>query len=244
MKSFASFVSVVVSIFAAVYSLGAAASDPTLPKVVDSGFGVGYIPDGFDSNDNVQIVGEGMYRSTCYKPSAVQVTIDEELKQIKVKPKAYYYEGFCLQMLVPFNQVIDLGLLKNGKYTVIQEESSEEPATLGSLKVKAATHSTPDDFLYAPVSQAYLDRSGTKARVKISGEFTNSCMRLVDTAVTVQRNVLVVQPVSELEERADCRGGKFPFEKTQEVEGVPSGRYLLHVRSLNGSAINTLVDLQ
>ena len=241
MKSFSSQVTVMVSLFIA---LGATASEPTLPKVVDSGFGVGYIPDGFDSNDNVQIVGEGMFRSTCYKPSAVQVTIDEELKQIKVKPKAYYYEGFCLQMLVPFNQVIDLGLLKNGKYTVIQEENFEEPGTLGSLKVKAATHSTPDDFLYAPVSQAYLDRSGAKARIKISGEFTNSCMRLVDTAISVQSKVLVVQPISELEERADCRGGKFPFEKTQEVEGVPSGRYLLHVRSLNGSAINTLVDLQ
>jgi hypothetical protein len=233
-----------VSIMLALCSLSAVASDPTLPKVVESGFGVGYIPDGFDSNDNVQIVGEGVYRSTCYKPSAVRVTVDEELKQIKVKPTAYYYEGFCLQMLVPFNQVIDLGLLKVGKYSVVQEESSDEPARLGSLRVKAATHSTPDDFLYAPVSQAYLDRSGAKARIKISGEFTNSCMRLVDTAVRVQPNVLVVQPISELQDRSDCREGKFPFERVQEVDGVPSGRYLLHVRSLNGRAINNLVDLQ
>lgn len=217
------------------------AGDITAPATVDTNFHTGYIPDGFDTNDNTQLVAEGMFSNTCYRPAAVEASIDDLQKTVTLKPTAYFYSGMCLQMIVPFNQVVNLGIMKAGDYKVMQSGNNN---ALGNLTVRVATNSTPDDFLYAPISQAYMASRGGKTYVTVSGSFTNSCMSLADVMVNVQPKVVVVQPISVTKEGVACTGGEFPFERTVEVKGVTNGRYLLHVRSLNGNSVNTLVDIQ
>jgi hypothetical protein len=214
------------------------------PVVVGSEFHTGYIPDGFDTNDNAQIVAEGLFRNSCYRPASVKVDVDHNAKTITLHPTAYQYDGYCLQVMIPFDQAMDVGILKAGTYQVIQEVMGEQ-SVLGPMKVRVATNSAADDYLYAPVSQAYYEKKqGERATVKVSGEFTNSCMKLADVMVSVQPNVIVLQPISALQDRGDCVQGKFPFEKQVQLPNVKTGRYLLHVRSLNGKSVNTLVDVQ
>ena len=50
------------------------------PKLVDVSFHKGYVPSGFDSNDNAQIVAEGSLSNTCYKPGPHQVMINHQEK--------------------------------------------------------------------------------------------------------------------------------------------------------------------
>ncbi len=208
--------------------------------VVKAGYHTGYIPSGFDSNDRVQIVGEGIFPNTCYRPATPRVEVDEVTREVKIAPQAYQYDGICLQMLVPFDQTLNLGILAAGTYRVIQENGGGD---LGNLRVGVATSSDADDFLYAPISQAYTETHGGKTSVRVTGSFTDSCMRLVDVTVSVEPKVLVVLPIAEREARADCTAGNFPFDRSVEIGAVRSGRYLLHVRSLNGNAFNHLVDL-
>ena len=165
--------------------------------------------------------------------------VDHQAKIIRVKPEAYFYGGMCLQMLVPYHQVLNLGILHAGNYTIAQDNFE----VLGNVEVKIATNSTPDDFMYAPVSQAYMNHDAGKSTLTLTGEFTNSCMRLVDVVIGKQPKVITVQPIAEMDERDDCREGKFPFERKVVLGKVPAGRYLLHVRSLNATSVNSLIDL-
>src|SRR5690606_29287612 len=108
---------------------------------------------GFDSNDHVQFVGEGLFRNTCYRPATPFAMVDHDRKQIRVGPVAYEYNGLCMQVILPFERVIDVGILKPGAYEVIQEPDGR---LLGTIPVKVARSADPDDHLYAPVSQAFF----------------------------------------------------------------------------------------
>lgn len=211
------------------------------PTLRYSNIDAGYIPDGFDSNDNVQVVVEGVYRDTCSKPAGSRFKVNPITKNIEVVLYEYRYEGLCLDVLVPHDEVINLGVVTDGQYKVIQSGGRN----IGVLNVVKATKTTPDDYLYAPVAQAYLKSQNGKVAVTISGVFTNSCMKLRNIIPKVQPKVIAVAPIAELEQRAGvgCVNGSYPFEQTILINNVKPGRYLLHVRSLNGKAVNNLFDV-
>jgi hypothetical protein len=223
----------------AAFNLNARAD--AFPKVVPASFNTGYIPVGFDTNDNSQLVAEGLFPNTCYKAVAPKVKVDHDLKTIRLYPRALKYKGVCLQMVVPFHKEIDVGLLKAGTYKVFNVLENEEKQ-LGDMQVSIATNESPDDFLYAPVSQAYFSKDADKYFVTISGNFPQTCYQIREVIVRVQSNVLVVQPIAEKTAEA-CQELVKPYSETVEVKNITAGRYLLHVRSLNGKAVNNLVDV-
>ncbi|CAN5413381.1 hypothetical protein BH10BDE1_BH10BDE1_27600 [soil metagenome] len=197
-----------------------------------------YAPDGFDSNDHVQIVGEGMFRNTCYRHAETSVRVDAANHQIFLGPVAYEYPGLCLQVILPWERTVDIGILPAGHWDVMQGPTEK----LGQLEVAPATTDNPDDFLYAPVSQAFFRQRGNISEVLLSGNFPNSCMTIDYVKITLQPKVIVLQPIAKDSSAASCKDGKFPFSKTVRITRIATGRYLLHVRSMNGNAINTLVD--
>jgi hypothetical protein len=210
------------------------------PQLKTSTLDTGYIPNGFDSNDQVQFVVEGTYRDTCSKPADTRFTINTSSKTIHVSAFEYRYSGPCLDVLVPHDEVINLGIIPPGRYQVVQSGGR----SLGNLNVNLAISSSPDEFLYAPISQAYLKNANGRMALTLSGVFTNSCMKIQKIVSNVQNNVVTVQPIALLLPTAThCVIGRFPFEETVFLKPVRSGRYLLHVRSLNGKSINNLFDL-
>lgn len=225
-------------LFAIALAAGVASAQSYQPKLVKSSFAQGYIPLGFDSNDQVQLVGEGILPNTCYKPAATTWTVRGD--KIIVAPKALLYNGYCLEVLVPHNEVVDLGVLPAGNYTVVHEDSGQK---LGELTVAAATTASADDFLYAPIGQAYFRKEGNRNLITLSGAFSNSCMQMTDIKLNVQEKVIVVQPIVKMTSATNCQGGNFPFQFSSEVKNARAGRYLLHVRALNGKAVNNLIDI-
>lgn len=211
------------------------------PSRVGVSFNRVYVPEGFDSNDNVQFVGEGFFANSCYRPAQTTVKVDEKAKTITVSPVAYEYEGLCLQVILPFDRVVDLGPLPAGDYTIVREKSNEE---LGQVNVAQATTRSADDFLYAPVEQAYLHQKNGKKTVYLTGQFPISCMKLQEVKAEISNDVIVLQPIVEMGEYTKCTHGKFPFEAAVDVSSATKGRYLIHVRSMNGKAINSLVDIR
>lgn len=228
-------------------SASASASVPgqneTPPVKVPAQFNKIYFPEGFDSNDHVQIVGEGLFRNTCYRPATESVVIDETTKTIRVGPVAYEYSGFCMQVILPFQRVVDVGILKVGHWKVIETDGQNQ-RLLGVVPVQPALSLAPDEDVYAPVSQAYFEQKGSVSEVTLSGNFPNNCMSLDDIKVSVQKEALVIQPFAKYGPDLKCVTGAYPFKKTLTVSGLSTGRYLLHVRSMNGNAINSLVDVR
>jgi hypothetical protein len=200
-----------------------------------------YVPGGFDSNDHVQIVGEGMFRNSCYRPADTEVRVDKEAGRILIGPAAYEYSGFCLQVILPFDRVIDVGILPAGNWDIIQ---ASDNSRLAKMKVRPATTESADDYIYAPISQAFFRQKGSSAEIYLTGDFPNSCFDLSEVRITVEKDVIVVQPISTANIHGGCTNGKFSFSRVTQIDLVPPGRYLLHVRSMNAKAINTLVDMK
>lgn len=198
-----------------------------------------YSPEGFDDNDNVQVVGAGLFSDTCYRYADTTVTVNEANKSIRLNPVAYKYNGVCLQVLLPFEAPVTIGVLKPGLYTIYQADQSKP---LGVLNIRPSVTGNPDDFSYAPVSQAFFQSKNGFNSISISGTFPLSCMKLKEIRISVQSDSLVVLPITDMAS-GPCTQGRFDFESATAVGPVKPGRYLLHVRSMNGKSINNLVDV-
>lgn len=228
-------------VFAVLALVAVAVTSHADPVKVPAFYDTVYVPAGFDSNDHIQIVGEGLFRNSCYRPAETEVNVDLNNKRILIGPAAYEYSGFCLQMILPFDRVIDVGILPEGNYEIVQ---AIDKTKLGVIPVRKSFTSNPDDYLYAPISQAFFRQKGAVAEIYLTGSFSNSCMTLKEVKVSVEPKVIVVQPIAEMNEGTNCQTGSYSFEKMTRVELVPAGRYLLHIRSMNSKAVNTLVDVK
>lgn len=211
------------------------------PVLVPVKLSTAYIPSGFDSNDNVQMVVEGWLSDTCYKVGPVEVHKDIQNKVIEVKQMAYRYPGICLQMIVPYHQVVSLGILEAATYDV---RDGVNKASLGTLPVRITTSLGPDDYMYAPVSDAnVLLRTDGTTQVVVSGVFYNSCLKLTELRPIVESSkVLTVLPIVTMSDTENCHVGQYPFRQTVKNLDLKKGRYLLNVRSMNGQAIAKLFD--
>jgi hypothetical protein len=226
------------SVFALLsFVVSADALAQAMPETVSVAFEKIYVPLGFDSNDNIQMVGEGVFENSCYRPAPTAVTVDVEKKTVHLEPKAYHYGGLCLQVLLPFNRQIDVGILGAGLWTVTQGASNVK---VGEINVAVALTKNADDFIYAPVSQAFFNQANGKNEVVMSLELPCDGLPVENVKVSVQKDVLVLQPIMKNDGRSGCARAFLPVQKTVDVGAVPPGRYLLHVRSMNGTAINSL----
>jgi hypothetical protein len=230
--------------FLAVCGLSLANPSPNAPKTVEAVLTKAYIPLGFDDNDRVQIAVAGSFKNTCYKVGPHALKVDAENKTITVQQQAYLYNGVCLQMFVPYSQIIDVGIIPTGDYRVLDAASGN---TLAQLPVTQGTTAGPDDFTYAPVSDAYVvnDPDTGKHMLALTGSFGDRCSDFENIKVNVKNDVIIVQPVLARIADVSCAPEKVRFLKTVELSSdVKDGMYMLHVRALNGQAINKLVDLE
>lgn len=218
---------------------GVLVTSPT-PELIPFKISEVYVPEGFDDNDNLQVVVEGFFPNGCYKVAPASVAVKNGT--FKIQANAYRYYGFCIQAIVPFQQVVDLGIHAAQIYNIHAVGQGD----LKKLNVKASSNPGPDDFIYAPVNQIYVSRmpeNPAKRRILLSGEFTLSCLKLVRVDISVNNNVIIVLPIAEVDTSQKCENGDFPFEVSKELPDVEDGRYLVHVRTLNGNSKNKVIIL-
>jgi len=219
----------------------ARAQNDNTPVLMEIPIQAVHVPNGFDSNDNVQIVFESYLPNPCYKVGPHKVQVDKVNRIVKLEQQVYRYPGMiCPQVIVPFATVVDVGLLAANTYD-IQDATSGQ--TLGRMGVRQSNNLGPDDYFYAPVADARYDL--TKRTVTLEGVFTNSCLSFADVKVYLDpKDVVVVLPILKpWQSSPACKAGKFPFSVTAKLPAMTAGRYLLHVRSMNGRSINKIFDI-
>lgn len=205
-----------------------------------------FTPLGFDSNDNSQVVLYGTLPNTCYKVGPIRYRVDQKKKAVFVQSTAYHYPGhWCAEVMVPYQQVVNLGILKEGNYDISVASRDGSYQNMGKLPVSTATSTKPDENLYAPVEQVFLRKGdgGASSEVVVSGVFRNTCMQLKELQVTYRPNrVIEVLPLAQIR-RTNCAPEMRPFTATAVLSGLAKGKALIHVRSLNGQALNQVSDL-
>jgi hypothetical protein len=210
-----------------------------------------FTPAGFDSNDHSQIIVAGSYRNTCYKVAPDEATVDADKFKIYVRSRAYFYDGcFCAMVLVPYVKTIELGVLKAGKYDVYFEDATGAMKQTSSLNVAVSPTAEPDNYVYAPLTDAAVDTStvGADPVLMLKGRFTSTCMKIREVKINfVQGNVVEVLPImaDKPDEYNDpsCKDASIPFEERVVVKGAPKGQTLFHIRALNGKALNVVSQI-
>ena len=203
-----------------------------------------FVPQGFDSNDQTEVVVDGYLPDACYKIVPPRVEFDAEQKLFTVVPQAFHFEGegmVCGTYQVPYTVTANLGVVRAGSYTVAVGGVAKR-----ELKVNRSSTIGPDDFLYAPVDQVFVDVDASRQSIVayITGRYTNSCMRLTETKILEQGETTVLLPIISLANRDDCHETDMSYKGISvKLPWKGPGRYLVHTRSLSGSSVNSVFSV-
>jgi len=209
-----------------------------LPRMERVSAQVSYVPAGFDSNDRVQLMVEGSFRDSCLRVGPYTKVVSAG--RITLHLSAYRYDTGCMDVMVPFSQSIDVGILPHGNYLIVDGASGK---AIGRLPVKATTKAEPDDFLYAPVRDINIAYGYTKNAIQLSGAFFNSCMKIKEVKAFMDGDrVVTVLPMAEILP-GPCTLGYFPYNSYASYPQGTKGKNLIHVRSLSGQALLKLIEL-
>jgi hypothetical protein len=212
---------------------------PELVQISSQGL---YAPPMFDDNEPVEVVVHGALAGTCYKIAQPKVSISRADRLITIVPQAFRYTSRrCLDMSVSFTQSIDLGLLSQGHYRVLEYGPGGKPAHETSFSVEPSISDAPDDFLYAPVTGVRADFSQTPPAMILTGEFSSNCMELQETRVLHRAaHVIEVLPVAAYKGGSSCHDDPRSFKVRVNLPPIEPGTTLIHVRSLSGAALDDI----
>lgn len=210
-----------------------------------------FIPQGFDDNDNAEVIVQGRFSNACMKTGPIEKILDESSKTIILTPKMYVYEGdACAQVIVPFIQRVTFGHLSPGQWKVLIADNPS--LKIQHLTIRKAITAAPDDFLYAPVDEVVLlpGLNGVRQKLVVSGNWpvstTDSCFRLKELRTLLGAdNTLVVQPIAEILDRDSCTSQsqrQRVFQESIMLEKPLNNDSLVHVRVLNGESLNKFYE--
>lgn len=187
-----------------------------------------FIPQGFDDNDNVQVVVTGTLTDTCWTVGESRTSRQED--QISLEVDGVRKGCFCIPVEVPFHKVVDLGTLRSGDYSV---RISSETYKLG---ITHAPTPTQDSRLYANVLSGHVE--GTTLTLK--GLHPDKSFYIKEISVSKQEDgTIVVLPV--VLQRPIIRDFvTVPFSQKIDIRKyVEMGEtHLIHIRSMNGTSVN------
>lgn len=196
-----------------------------------------YIPQGYDTNDLVEVIVSGRLPDLCHRNPTYEIT--REGNNFQVTLFAYYVpdRAGCKKISIPYLEVINLGLLEQGDYQVnLKGVNSLSSAT--PLKVVPATSALMDDFNYGNTMGILEDEEGRG--IEIVGTNPVNCLKFESLETIIQNNVVIFKP--HFKEVGVCEEDPTPYRIRYEVpylENAPRG-ILLHVRVMNGHSYNYL----
>ena len=210
------------------------------PGLVSVNLAKAYVPIGFDDNDKSEISVVGQLPNSCYKVGPARHEVDKANKVITVEQSAYVYLGMCLQVIVPFSQRIDLGILEEGNYQIKDAASG---TMLGMLPIGRAKSESADEFLYAPVTDAQIRTHDGKSFLFLQGSFTDRCMSIKEVKIHYYSDVIVVQPIAQYSPSGadECGFQMIRYRHEVPLKDGLTGEMLIHVRSMDGQAVNRFI---
>lgn len=227
------------------------------PKLIEVAARVGLTPRmGYDDNDDVQLVLFGNLPNWCYAVGPSVVEKDGQGGILNIRQYAFKKsDKLCINeqtlpehmsLPVPYTVEVSVGPLTAGDY-YLRYKLEQGRYDLRPLNVGIAPTLTVDSLPYAATSNAYVGTmiSGAESvKVKINGMLTSSCTELTDE-IRVEKvdDVFVVLPVVRLQTGVMCAQYLRPFEREIDLGKQVPGIYLLHVRSMNGKAINRVFEV-
>jgi hypothetical protein len=215
------------------------ADDYALPVEVEIPVDHIFVPKGFDSNDNTEIVVTGYLPNLCYQAPTVNVNVVG--KEINVELKSLYYSnGACAEMIVPITEKVKIGVIDAGDYS-IKVNKGRAPYEQSSIKIAESTSASVDDTVYAYVD--YVEKKVGTREVTFKIMNPSDCFKFdkIDWISNDKDTFSVLPKMKQV--RSFCPMKMSPLEVKAEVPaGLSADKILLHVRSMHGGSYNTIFD--
>ncbi len=233
-----------------------------------------FIPQNFDSNDRLRVFALIQFNHRSYKFDSPDIEVRDDrsihIRTYALRPGSDRDMGTEVlsrpfQIEIPFK--LDLTETKPEDFPIIYQvyldadDFGNPQRHVGTLPVALATTATVDVTDYAPVTEVVRQDFMNPADdgVFLQGIFTDACMALLPTDISVTRTTdNLVEVIPNMKDYAakraatpDCatkteRRFSIPLQLRDELaktgQTMPEGRFLLHVRITNGWYVNYVMD--
>jgi hypothetical protein len=210
---------------------------------------------GFEEKNTIQVVLYGVLPNTCY---TLADTTTEKVADhvIRVRQFALHdTSGVCadesslpihMKMIVPFTQEVSVGLLPAGDYRFVYNKRGDA-GSFRAMHVSKNVTPTTDTLPYAAVSEIQardIVSSRDHLVVTIGGVLNSTCTSLDrEIRLLPEDDVMVILPTIKVREGVICTQMLVPFQRRIDLGPLPPGVRLIHVRSMNGKAVNKVVNV-
>lgn len=195
-----------------------------------------YVPQGFDSNDTVEVVVTGHFPNPCYSRNTVMVDVVEDQIKVEVTALTSDEKKACPDMAVPFKEVVSVGNLQGGDYQITVNETLEDKLTIAE-----ASSNSVDDHLYAAIDN--LEKVGPD-QYMLRGWRYSPCIELEKVEVISNgKDTLSILPI--MKQVSDFCPMKFipvAFPVKLDLSVLKSKEPLIYVRTMDGKSFNTILD--
>lgn len=204
-----------------------------------------YVPKGFDSNDSVEVVVTGTFPNPCYSRNGVKVDVkngEVEINVMALAPEVILMEGMtCPDMPVQFKEVVTLGNLQGGTYSL--QVNGEQSSSLNrNLKIAEASSQAVDEYLYADVE--WIEKKSS-SEIVLHGFRSSDCLDLDKIKVVSNgEDTLSVLPIlKQVSKKCNALNVPVSYPVKLDLSGLKTKRPLLHVRTIDGKSVNTILSL-
>lgn len=202
-----------------------------------------YVPKGFDANDSVEIVVVGELPNTCYlRPHGNAKIIGRDVIIEMEATKLSGPDVNCIMALVPYVVSVPLGQMNEGHYDIwVNAGTTSE--TSSSIFVERPNSNSINNFTYANVTN--VQTSAGKDRITIEGIHPSSCMEISRVEI-IPNEKLDTYSVLPIIKQTDpiCDQMIKPFNYTIDLPVTQNDGVLVHIRKIDGTALNYLVKPQ
>ncbi len=205
-----------------------------------------FVPQGFDNNDNVEVIVTGKFPNPCFIRNKIDVVVKDEkisIKMTAVKRKEESSE-LCEPMAIPFREEISLGSLQGGNYQIAVNESTRYGQN-ENLLVEVSSSDSVDDHLY-PIAE-YVElgfTGGLSGDAVIYAKTPSDCVSFDHVEyMTNKKDTISILPVMK-KTGSVCNEHQTRIEIPVKfnVKALPHSEVLLYVRSVEGKSINSLIQ--
>ncbi len=195
-----------------------------------------FIPKGFDNNDHVELVVSSNFPDSCYKDFETRSQIDGRKIFLKIMAQKTN-DQFCAQALIPIMDTISLGVLDSGEYEVKSSSGFES-----RFFIEESSSSAIDESLYMNVD--YVEKmKNEENKIFLRGYNPSDCYEFDEAEiVSNSENTLSILPkMKQISEFCPMKFTPFSIEvRIPEYEEFTGrDKILLHIRSMNGNAVNS-----
>jgi hypothetical protein len=196
-----------------------------------------YVSRSFAADEDVFVVLEGLLPNSCYSALEPEIHIDAEAHVVRIFQSATPIVAdvlYCADVQVPYLNKANVGILEPGNWVVLTNagRTIDFVRVLPDPKPDCAELTADGECLMAPIENVRIKgKENQRTAIEVVWEMRNTCMRLDNVKVKVEKEVIEMTPSFKMVNHDMCEPMTFPYIRDLKLPPLPKGRHMLRIHS-------------